>query len=199
MGLSHYKTFILVVTVALALLIASPSIQQVLVYPQTETFTEFWMFGPNHDAAYPGNVTADQNYRIYLDVTNHLGSTTNYNVEIKFRNQTQSGPDSFNHTSSDLPALSSIAMVAADNQTTETALDISFQYHRVNGTTPRLVMDNITVNGFALDASKTSIAYDEAKGGFYGNLFFELYIYNGTTNAFQYHQRYLSLWLRMNT
>jgi hypothetical protein len=198
MGLSQYKTLILVVTVALALLIASPAIQQVLVYPKTDNFTEFWMFGPNRDAAYPGNVTANQNYRIYLDVTNHLGSTSNYNIEIKLRNQTQSGPSSFDHTSSNLPALSSIAIVAADNQTAETALDISFQYHIVNGSTGTLVMDNVTVNGFGLDASKTTIAYDKTKGGFYGNLFFELYIFNGTTNAFQYHQRYLSLWLKMN-
>jgi hypothetical protein len=198
MGLSQYKTLILVVTVALALLIASPAIQQVLIYPKTDNFTEFWMFGPNHDASYPGNVTANQNYRIYLDVTNHLGSTTNYNIEIKLRNQTQSGPSSFDHTSSNLAALSSIAMVAADNQTAETSLDISFQYHIVNGSTGTLFMDNVTVNGFALDASKTTIAYDKTKGGFYSNLFFELYIFNGTTNAFQYHQRYLSLWLKMN-
>jgi Predicted membrane protein len=199
MGLSQYKTLILVVTAALALLIASPSIQQLLVYPQTDSLTEFWMFGPNHDAAYPGNVTADQTYRIYLDVTNHLGSAAYYNVEIKFRNQTQSGPGSYNRTPSDLPALSSIAMVAADNQTTEAPLDISFQYHVVNGTTATLYMDNVTVNGFALDASATTITWDKTKDGFFGNLVFELYIYNSTTNAFQYHQRYLSLWLRMNS
>jgi hypothetical protein len=199
MGLSQYKTFILVAMTALALLIASPSIQQLLVYPQTDNLTEFWMFGPNHDAAYPANVTMDQTYRIYLDVTNHLGSAAYYNAELKFRNQTQSGPDSFDRTSSDLPALSSIAMVAAYNQTTETPLDISFQYHVVNGTTSTLYMDTVTVNGFALDASATTIAWNKEKSGFFGNLVFELYIYNGTTNAFQYHQRYLSLWLRMST
>jgi hypothetical protein len=199
MGLSQYKTVILVVTTALALLIASSSIQQLLVYPQTDNLTEFWMFGPNHDAAYPGNVTADQTYRLYLDVTNHLGSAAYYNTEIKFRNQTQPGPGSFNRTSSSLPALSSIAMVAANNQTAEATLDISFQYHVVNGTTSTLYMDNVTVNGFAIDASATTIAWDKENDGFYGNLVFELYIYNGTTNAFQYHQRYLSLWLKMNT
>jgi hypothetical protein len=199
MGLSQYKTFILVAMTALALLIASPSIQQLLFYPQTDNLTEFWMFGPNHDAAYPANATADQTYRIYLDVTNHLGSAAYYNVELKFRNQTQSGPSSFDRTSSDLPALSSIALVAADNQTTETPLDISFQYHVVNGTTSTLYMDTVTVNGFAIDASAITIAWDKEKSGFFGNLVFELYTYNGTTNAFQYHQRYLSLWLRMNT
>lgn len=198
MGLSQYKTLILVVTAALALLIASPAIQQLLVYPQTDNLTEFWMFGPKHDASYPANITADQTYRLYLDVTNHLGSTSYYNVEMKFRNQTQPGPDSFNHTSSSLPALSSIAIVAANNETAEAPLDISFQYHVVNGTTSTLHMDNVTVNGFAIDASATTIAWDAIRGGFYGNLVFELYIYNGTTNAFQYHQRYLGLWFRMN-
>ena len=199
MGLSQYKTVILVVTTVLALLIASPAIQQLLVYPQTDNLTEFWIFGPNHDAAYPGNVTADQTYRLYLGVTNHLGSAAYYNAEIVFRNQTQSGPDSFSRTSGDLPALSSIAIVAADNQTAEVPLDISFQYHVVNGTTSTLYMDKVTVNGFVLDASATTITWDKTKDGFFGNLVFELYIYNGTTNAFQYHQRYLSLWLKMNS
>jgi hypothetical protein len=199
MGLSQYKTVILVVTTVLALLIASPAIQQLLVYPQTDNLTEFWMFGPNHDAAYPGNVTADQTYRLYLGVTNHLGSAAYYNAEIVFRNQTQSGPDSFSRTSGDLPSLSSIAIVAADNQTTEVPLDISCQYHVVNGTTSTLYMDKVTVNGFALDASATTITWDKTKDGFFGNLVFELYVYNGTTNAFQYHQRYLSLWLKMNS
>jgi uncharacterized membrane protein len=197
MRLSQYKTVILVVTTVLALLIASSSIQQLLVYPQTDNMTEFWMFGPNHDAAYPGNVTADQTYRIYLDVTNHLGSVAYYNTEIKFRNQTQPGPGSFNRISSTLPALSNIALVAANNQTAESPLDISFQYH-VDNAASTLYMENVTVNGFALDASATTITYDKDKGGYYGNLFFELYIYNGTTNNFQYHQRYLSLWLKMN-
>jgi uncharacterized membrane protein len=198
MAISQYKTLILIITVALALLIASPSIEQLLVYPQTDNFTEFWMFGPKHDATYPANITSDQTYRIYLDVTNHLGSATYYNVEMKLRNQTQPGPDSFNHTSSSLPALSSIAMVAANNQTAEKPLDISFKYHAVNGTTSKLIMDNVTVNGFTLDASATTIEWDKTKGGFYGNLVFELYIYNGTINAFQYHERYLSLWVKMN-
>jgi hypothetical protein len=197
MGLSRYRTFILVVTAALALLVASPSIQQLIVYPQSDTLTEFWMFGPNHDAAYPSNVTQDQTYRIYLDVTNHLSSAAYYNVEIKFRNQTQPAPDSFNRTSSNLPALGNIAIAAAENSTSEVQLDISFQYH-TDTPTGTLYMENVTVNGFAQDASATTIAWDEAKGGFFGNLVFELYLQNSTTNTFQYHQRYLSLWLKMN-
>jgi hypothetical protein len=197
MGLSRYRTFILVVTAALALLIASPSIQQLLVYPSSDNLTEFWMFGPNHDAAYPSNVTSDQTYRLYLDVTNHLESAAYYNIEIKFRNQTQSAPDSFNRTSSNLPTLGSIAIAAAKNSTSEVPVEISFQYHE-DTQTGTLHMENVTVNGFAQDASGTTIAWDEAKGGFFGNLIFELFIHNSTTNSLQYHQRYLSLWLKMN-
>jgi hypothetical protein len=197
MELSRYKTFILAVMAALALFVASPSIQQLLVYPHSDNLTEFWMFGLNHDTEYPSNVTSDQTYRLYLDVTNRLSSAAYYNVEIKFRNQTQSAPDSLNKTSSDLPALGSIAIAAAENSTSEVPLEISFQYH-VDPQTDTLYMETVTLNGFAQDASNTTIAWDEVKGGFFGNLFFELYIHNSTTNSFQYHQRYLSLWIKMN-
>ncbi|HSV48790.1 MAG TPA: DUF1616 domain-containing protein [Candidatus Acidoferrales bacterium] len=196
-ALQQYKVFILVVTAALALLIASPSIQQLLVYPQTDSLTEFYLFGSNHNAAYPSNVTADQNNRMYLEVANHLGSCAYYQVEIKFRNQTQSGPNSFNHTHSDLPSLATLTVLVAENATEEIPLDISFQYNLRNAT--RMRMENITVNGYSLDASSTTIAYDTNKYGFYGNLIFELWIYNSTTNSFQYHERYLSLWLEMTT
>ncbi len=197
MGFGQYKTFILIVVIAVSLLIASPTLQQLLVYPQTDYMTEFWLFGPNHDAAYPSNITADQNIRLYVDVVNHLGSDASYVIEVKFRNQTQSGPDSFNHTSSSLPALSSLKVEAAENAAEELPIDISFKYS-INSDATRLEMQNITVNGVSLDASSITVAWDQQKAGFYGNVFFELWINNATTNSLQYHERYLSLWLKMN-
>ena len=41
------------------------------------------------------------------------------------------------------------------------------------------------------------IAWDPQRMGYYGNVFFELWIFNDTANAFQYNQRYVSLWLNM--
>lgn len=195
MGLQQYKTLILVITTALSLLIASPSIQQLLVYPQTDNLTEFYLFGANHNAVYPSNVTADETNRLYLEITNHMGSCQSYQIEIKFRNQTQSAPNSFNHTSSTIEPLATLTVLVAENGTEEIPLDLSFQY--VVSAPLQLKVQNVTVNGYGLEVNSTTIAWDIPKAGFYGNLIFELWIYNSTTSSYQYHERYLSLWLKM--
>jgi len=197
LGLQQYKALIIVLCIAVSLLIASPTLQQLLVYPQTNPLTEFWLFGPNHDAAYPSNVTADETIRLYLNVANHLGSTANYRIDIKFANQTQFTPDSFNHTSSHLSSLGSLTILVVQNATEELPVDVSFQYNVNPDVSTQLDMESITINGNATDISSTSINWDTAKVGFYGDLIFELWIYNGTTSSFQYHERYLDLWLKM--
>ena len=84
------------VTAVLALLVASPALQQVLVYPRTEFFTELSLLGPWSMAEnYPYNITNGENYSVFLGVANQLGSCAYYQVEVKFRNETQSAPDSF--------------------------------------------------------------------------------------------------------
>jgi hypothetical protein len=198
MGLQQYKVLLLVVTFASALFIASPAIQQILVIPQTEYFTELSLMGPYHNATYPSNVAVDENFHIYLNIQNHLGSCSYYIIQMKFRNQTQSAPDSFNHTNSDQPTLGSISFFVADKGTLELPIDISFQYKIDENITDQLDMQTITLNGAALNANTTTITWDSLRKGFYGNLFFELWIFNNTVNAFQYHQRYVSLWLKMS-
>lgn len=74
MALQQYKTLFLVVTVVLSLFVASPAIQRLVAVPQTTThFTELSIFGSYNNATYPYNITVGQNYRLYLNVTNHLG------------------------------------------------------------------------------------------------------------------------------
>ena len=50
MNLQEYKVLVFVVTAIVALIVASPALQRILVYPQTEFFTELWLLGPNHVA-----------------------------------------------------------------------------------------------------------------------------------------------------
>lgn len=193
MKLQQYKTFILITTIALSLLIASPSIQQALVYPQTDQLTEFYLLGSNHDTTYPSNITQDQNNKLYLLITNHEGSAQVYQVQIKFRNQTQSAPNSFNHTHSVLPPLATLTVAVAENSTEEIPIEMSFQY--LPSGYLQLKMQNITINGYGFEVNSTTVSWDTQKPGFHGNLFFELWIYNSTTGIYQYHERYLSLWL----
>ncbi len=199
MGLQRYKTLILVITTAVALFVASPALQQLVLLPQTERISEIWLLSPNHNTAYPSNVTEGDTYRLYLDISNHLGACSYYVIEVKFRNQTQSAPNSFNHTSSQQPSMGSLTVFVADNKTTEIPLDVSFHYN-VNDRNPNLLdMQDITVNGEALNANSTTIAFDTPRGGFYGNLFFELWVLDEGTNTLQYHERYVGLWLKMKT
>ncbi len=199
MGLERYKTIILVISAAAALLIASPVLQQLLSSSQAESLTEFWLLGPNHGADYPSNVTSGQSYRLYLGASNHLGSSAYYVAEIKFANQTQSSPDSFNHTYSTQPALSSLTFFVAQNESYELPVDLSLQYRVNDKTSTILDINSITINDEEISTNSTTIAFDSARNGFYGNLIFELWIYNGTTSSFQYHERYVNLWLKLMT
>jgi hypothetical protein len=117
---------------------------------------------------------------------------------VKFRSETQSAPDSFNHTNSELQPLGSLTFFVADNESLELPVDISFQYSIDPSDSSRLNMETVTVNGASLGVNATTITWNTAKNGFYGNLFFELWIYNRAANAFEYHQRYVSLWFRLN-
>src|SRR3990170_8975668 len=129
MNPQDYKVLILVGTGILALLVASPALQRLLILPQTEFFTEFWILGPEHKAeGYPFNVTSGSSYNVFFGVANHLGHEAYYSVQVKFRNQNQSAPDSFNRTSSNLPALYSFNTFVADKETWEVPLTFSFDY-----------------------------------------------------------------------
>ena len=198
MGLQQYKALLLIITAVSALFIASPVLQKLVFFPQTDFFTELSLFGPYNNATYPSNVTVGNNYRLYLNVDNHLGSSAYYVIETKFGNQTQFTPDSFNHTNSDLPSLGSITFFVADKSSLQLPVDVSFQY-KIDANNPRqLDMQSITLNGAKINANPATIGWNSEKRGFYGNLFFELWIYNATVNALQYHERYVSLWLKMN-
>jgi uncharacterized membrane protein len=195
MDLRAFKGIFLVVTAIVALLVASPALSRLLVLPQTEFFTEMWLLGPNHMAEnYPFNVSGGQNYSVYLGLANHLGYTAYYVVEVKFRNETEPGPT--NVTASGLPSLFNITAFVADQGVWEVPVSFGFGYG-VNASVPLVSFYNVTFNDVTLDLTGLTAAWNATRSGFYGNLFFELWIYDTTQNSFQFHQRSVWLWLNM--
>jgi len=185
----------------LALLVASPFLSRVLVYPRTQFFTELWILGANHKAEnYPFNITRNQNYSIYLGIGNRLGYCAYYLVQVKFRNQTQPAPTSLgpigNLSSSSLPSLFNITAFVADEATWELPLTFSFDYG-YNVTVSRVMFYNLTINNLVYDMRNYMTTWNSTNKDFYGNLFFELWIYNSTINNFQYHARFVNLRLNM--
>jgi hypothetical protein len=199
MKIKQYKFLILSIFLISALIVASPVLQQLIFNPQTEHLTELSLLGKNHQTIYPANVTKNENYRLYIDAKNHLGTCAYYRLDVKFRNITQSAPDSFNHTQSGLSPLGSLTFFINNEDTIELPIDISFQYDLNPKNGSFLDMKKITLNGAIVNATQTTIIRDPKTWAFYGNLFFELWLYNDTANAFEYNQRFVSLWLRLNT
>jgi hypothetical protein len=183
-----------------SLLVASPALSRLLVWPRTEFFTELWILGKNHMAEYPYNISNHTGYSVFLGIGNQLGYCAYYSVEVKFRNQTQSAPSSFgpieNRTPSSLPSLFNISAFVADQGTWELPLTFSFDWY--NETSSKINFQSLMLNGVSCDLSGYESAWNASKSEFYGNLFFETWIYERTIDNFQYHSRFVSLRLNMS-
>jgi len=201
MSLYEYRVLFLTVTGILTLLVASPALSRLLVPPRTEFFTELWILDSNHRADdYPFNVTRNQDYSVFLGIGNRLGYCAYYFVEVKFRNQTQPAPTSFgppaNRTPSSLPALFNATAFVADETVWETPLTFSFDYGYSEALS-RVEFYNLTLNNVEVDMSDYTITWDSEKGGFFGYLFFELWIFDATTSSSRYHERFVDLRFNM--
>ena len=184
-------------TASLALLIASPALQRLLVYPQTEFFTGMWLLGPEHNAEnYPFNITLNENYNVFLGVSNHLGQCAYYKVQVKFRNQNQSAPDARARTPSSLSPLYSVNVVVADKEAWELPVTFSFDYS-YDENNSQVNFNRMMFNGAALNLNWYSTTWDAERSRFFGNLIFELWIYNDVVGDFTYHERYNDLKFNM--
>ncbi len=77
---SKILSVILIITVLLAI---STTVYIVLKPKQGETFTEFYILGPNGNASnYPTNLTIGQNGSVIIGVVNHEYQTTNYELVV---------------------------------------------------------------------------------------------------------------------
>jgi hypothetical protein len=197
MNLKEYKVLILVVSAVVALIVASPALQRALVYSQTEFFTALWLLGPNHTTeGLPHNVTRGESYDAFLGIANQLGRCTYYEVQVKFRNFTQSAPDTFNGTSSSLPPLYSLNAFVADKETWELPVTFGFDYSQDNSSS-QINFSKLSFNNKLLNLNGYSASWDSNRTVFFGNLIFELWIYNDSTGGFQYHERFVDLKFNM--
>jgi hypothetical protein len=203
MNLSEYKVLFIVVTAVVALFVASPVLSRVLVYPRTEFFSEMWLLGPGHKAeGYPYNISRGQNYTVFLGIGNQLGYCAYYVVEVKFRNETQSAPSSFgpieNRTPSSMPSLFNFSAFVADEQDWELPLSFSFDYE-VSLDRSQVIFHNVTLNNEILGLEGYSTAWNSTRKVFFGNLMFELWIYDTQATALSYHGRFVDLKFNMTT
>jgi hypothetical protein len=174
-----------------------PSAMLFVHLPGGERFSELYVLGPGHMAeGYPFNVSAGKDYLVYLGVGNHLGRAAYYEVAVKLRNSTEPLPNATSGTPSPLPALYSYDVFLTDGQTWEDALNFGFD-DVVFGLNVSSV-GRLRVNGAWANVNE-SAAWDSVNGGYYFQVFVELWLYDAASNSFGFHNRFVSLWLNMTT
>lgn len=195
MSFDDFKLIYVLACLGLGLIILSPTLAMVIKLPGGEQFSEFWVLGPGHMAEdYPFNIAEDQAYKVYLGIANHMGGLQYYRVYVKFRNQTEPLPDSVNGTPSALDPVFEYRLFLRDGEVWEKEVSFSFDGISFEGNSCRV--SSLVLDGYVLNVDKL-VLWDEENSGFYCQLFFELWIYDGTVSGFQFHNRFVGFWLNM--
>ncbi len=197
MKLRDYKAVLIVLGFVGVLLFSSPSIQAAFPKVGQEQFSELYLLGPGHMAEnYPSNIVAGQTYSVYVGVTNHFGSSAYYVLEVKFGNKTDGLPFSDSNAASSLPALLEYRFTSPDGIGWENPFSFSLENASISNnqsTIRQLNLNNLgfTVNKPALwDSNSTKYSYV---------LIFELWLFNATTNAVQFNNRFVTLQLNLTS
>lgn len=196
MKLEDYRTLFAAVSLALILLAAAPTLSMVIPIPKsTERFSELWVLGPNRMAEdYPFNVGGDETYHVFVGVGNHMGYSAYYLVYVKFRNQTQPLPDISNSKPSPLPPLYEFRAFVLDGATWEAP--VTFAFSEVSRFENSSLVRRMSINDVAFPVDSPS-TWDSENNGFYYQLFFELWLYDVASQGFEFHDRFVGIWLNM--
>jgi len=189
--LEDYRVVFVAVGLVGVLLFAVPSLALVVHLPGGERFSELWVLGSGHMAeGYPYNVRAGESYQVYVGVGNHLGGSAYYLVQAKLRNWSEALPDG--SVPSPVAATGKMRGFVADGQSWEGAVSFGFGGVAFEGNTCRVGV--FRVNGVAFQVDKTA----DLNGTEYAfEVFWELWLYNRSEGMFDYHGRYVALWLNM--
>jgi len=194
--LEDYKVVFAAVGLVGILLFASPTLSLVLHLPSGEKFSELWVLGPGHMAEdYPFNVKANVSYLVYLGVGNHLGSSAYYVAYVKFRNQSEALPNATAGTPSPLLPLYEYRIFLQNEKNWE--MPLAFSFSNVSRFSENMsLVGSLMVNGVAFNVDKLA-SWDVKNKGYYYQIFVELWIYSEESEGFEFHNRFVGLWLNM--
>ena len=196
MNFENFRLLYVCSCVGLCLIILSPTLAEVVSFPEGEKFSELWVLGSDRMAGgYPFNVSEGGFYEVYLGVGNQMGSLQYYKIYVKFRNMSEPLPNSTVGLPSPLEPVFEYNIFLRNNETWERELSFSFEGASFEGNTSRV--SRVLVGSYAADVNKTAVL-DETSNAFYYQVFFELWIYNAVVSGFQFHNRWVGFWLNMS-
>jgi len=195
MKLEGYKLVFVAVGLIGVLLIASPALADVIHLPGGEKFSELYLLGPDNMAAnYPFNIAVGQNYSVYIGVGNQLGSSAYYVLYVKFGNETDQMPNATLGTPSILQPLIEYRFSIQDSVNWESLLNFSVANASISGNNPQI--NTLQINGVAFNVDKPAM-WASNSTTFKYQLLFELWIYNSSSSAISFNDRFVDLQLNL--
>ncbi len=195
MKLGDYKLIFVSVGLIGILLISSPAIAGAIRLPGGEKFSELYLLGPNQMAQnYPFNIAVGENYSVYVNVGNHLGSSAYYVLYVKLSNQTDQLPNNALGTPSPLQQLYEYRFSIPDSKNWTSLLTFSVKNDIIQATNSQI--NTLQINDKLFNVDKPAI-WNSNRTTFTYRLFFELWLYNVQKGSLEFNDRYVSLQLNL--
>ena len=195
MKLEDYKLVFVAVGLIGVLLIASPAIAGAIRLPGGEAFSELYLLGPDHMAEnYPYNIAVGQNYSVYVDVANQLGSSAYYVLYVKLGNATDQLPNATLGTPSILQPLYEYRFSVQDGVNWESPVNFSVSSASISGINSQI--NTLQINNVPFNVDKSAM-WNSNSTTFRYQLFFELWIYNVQTGSVEFNSRFVDLQLNL--
>ena len=195
MKLADYKLIFVAVAFVGVLLIASPAIAGVIRLPEGEKFSELYLLGPGQMAeGYPSNVAVGQNYSVYVNVGNHLGSSAYYVLYVKLANNNEQLPITTLSTPSPIQPLYEYRFSVKDNATWQRLLSFTITDATISQTNAQI--NTLKINDQTLNIDKSTV-WDSNSSKFPYKMFFELWLFNEQTGLVEFNNRYVNLQLNL--
>jgi len=196
LNLQNIKLIYIISCILLGLAILLPTFFAVVPFPKSEIFSELWLLGSNHMIETGSvNVVLNKPYTVYLGVGNHMEALKYYKVFVKFRSQFQAFNETGTVLHNSLKPIFEYRMFLKNNEIWEKDFTFSFENVSFEGNVSRVSLISINDNDVNVD---TLLVRDESDGGFYCQMFFELWIFDSTISDFQYHNRSAWFWLNLD-
>jgi hypothetical protein len=195
MKLNDYKLIIITIGIIGILLIASPTIAGLIQLPQEEQFSEIYLLGPEQMAQnYPSNIAVNQNYSVYVNVGNHLGSSAYYILYVKLANASDQLPNAILGISSPIQPLCEYRFSIKDSDVWQGLLSFKVTDASISSTTSQI--NTMQINDATLNVNKPAV-WNSNRTTYTYQLFFELWLYNSQTGQVEFNNRYVGLQLNL--
>lgn len=195
MNFENAKLVYLGSCIILGLIILAPSLFTFYSFPEGERFSELWLLGSNNlIESGVVDILERESYSLSLGVFNNMKDLKFYKVDVKFRNPSEPLPDSVAGLPSPLESVFEYYFFSRNNETWEDEFRFSFEDILFEDNIFRI--SRLSINDRDIKVDKI-VLWDEKSNGFYCQFFFELWIYDSTISDFQFHNRFVSIWLNL--